>query len=99
MAFQISKQSDEEEQLEIIQMNFTPAVISCMGKHVFAHFRRHLSMESQVEEELSKKVETESKKTSGQYSGKKTAAPAVNQLSLFQKSPFQQQSYQQQKKP
>jgi len=83
MASQMSKRPDEKEQLEIIQKNFTPAVISCIGKHVFPHFRALLSMGSQVEEELAKRSDVESKKAPGQYVGKKTTTPVVNQLSSF----------------
>jgi len=90
MASQMFKRPDEEEQLEIIQKNFTPAVLSCMGKHVFPHFRALLSMGSQVEEELAKKAEIDTKKAS--YTGRKTATPVVNQLSSYpyQQNPFQQ---------
>ena len=77
MASQMSKRPDEEEQLEIIQKNFTLDVLACMGKHVFPHFRALLSMGSQVKEELAKKSDTEPKKTPGQYARNKTAAPAV----------------------
>ena len=84
----MSKRPNKEEQLDIIKKNFTPTVISCMGKHVFPYFWALLSMGSQVEEELAKKLETESKKTSSQYSGKKTIASTVNQLSSYQQNSF-----------
>ena len=99
MTSQMSKRPDEEEQLEIIQKNFTPDVLACMGKHVFPHFRALLSMGSQVEEELAKKSNTEPKKTPGQYAGKKTTAPAVNQLSSYPQNPYQQQNPFPQQKP
>ena len=78
IASQMSKRLDEKEQLEIIQKNFTPNVLACMGKHVFPHFRALLSIRSQVKEELAKKSDIEPKKTPGQYAWKKTTAVAVN---------------------
>lgn len=47
-------------------------------------------MASQVEEELSKKDESETKKAPAQFFGKKTTAPVVNQISMY---PYQQNPF------